>query len=114
MAVAGLGVGAAFAAFPALIVAAVPPPETGSAMSLNQVLRYVGFAVGSALAATVLEASTPDGASAPGAGGYAVLAVVGGAVCVATATLTWLVTSTAHGALPADRPSVSGTVDAAR
>src|SRR4051794_3275695 len=43
MAVAGLGVGAAFAAFPALIVAAVPRGETGSAMSLNQVLRYVGF-----------------------------------------------------------------------
>jgi MFS family permease len=114
MAVAGLGVGAAFAAFPALIVAAVPPSETGSAMSLNQVLRYVGFAVGSALAATVLAASTPEGASAPGAGGYAVLAVVGGAVCVATAALTWLVTSAAHGAQSAERPSVSGTVDAGR
>jgi hypothetical protein len=33
MAVAGLGVGAAFAAFPALIISAVPPHETGSAMS---------------------------------------------------------------------------------
>ena len=114
MAVAGLGVGAAFAAFPALIVAAVPPSETGSAMSLNQVLRYVGFAVGSALTATVLAASTPEGASAPGAGGYAVLAVVGGAVCVATAALTWLVTSAAHGAPSAERPGVSGTVDAGR
>ena len=65
MAVAGLGVGAAFAAFPALIVAAVPPEETGSAMSLNQVLRYVGFAVGSALAASVLAAATPEGGTAP-------------------------------------------------
>jgi MFS family permease len=102
MAVAGLGVGAAFAAFPALIVAAVPPSETGSAMSLNQVLRYVGFAVGSALAATVLAAATPAGTSAPGAGGYAVLAVVGGAVCVATAALTWLVTKA---------PRVPGTAD---
>ena len=59
MAVAGLGVGAAFAAFPALIISAVPQHETGSAMSLNQVLRYIGFAVGSALTATVLAASTP-------------------------------------------------------
>ena len=58
MAVAGLGVGAAFAAFPALIISAVPQHETGSAMSLNQVFRYTGFAVGSALTATVLAAST--------------------------------------------------------
>src|SRR3712207_7817876 len=39
MGVAGLGVGAAFAAFPGLVISAVPPSETGSAMSLNQVLR---------------------------------------------------------------------------
>ena len=44
MAVAGLGVGTVFAALPGLIVSAVPAGETGSAMSLNQVLRYVGFA----------------------------------------------------------------------
>jgi len=61
MAVAGLGVGTVFAALPALIVSAVPAREMGSAMSLNQVLRYVGFALGSALGATVLEAATPRG-----------------------------------------------------
>jgi MFS family permease len=89
MAVAGLGVGAAFAAFPALIVAAVPPSETGSAMSLNQVLRYIGFSLGSALTATVLEASTAHGAPAPSSGGYTVLAGVGFAVCLLTAAVTW-------------------------
>ncbi|WP_232807301.1 MFS transporter [Geodermatophilus chilensis] len=89
MAVAGLGVGASFAAFPALVVAAVPPSETGSAMSLNQVLRYVGFALGSALTATVLAAATPSGGAAPAAGGYTVLAVVGGAVCATTAVVAW-------------------------
>jgi MFS family permease len=115
MAVAGLGVGAAFAAFPALIVAAVPPSETGSAMSLNQVLRYVGFAVGSALAATVLAAATPDGARAPGSGGYAMLAVVGGAVCVATAALTWVVTSVRPlPERPDERPADAGTTYAPR
>jgi MFS family permease len=90
MAVAGLGVGASFAAFPALVVSAVPPSETGSAMSLNQVLRYVGFALGSALTATVLAAATPSGAAAPAAGGYTVLAVVGVAVCATTAVVAWL------------------------
>ena len=90
MAVAGVGVGAAFAAFPALVVSAVPPSETGSAMSLNQVLRYVGFALGSALTATVLAAATPSGAAAPAAGGYTTLAVVGVAVCATTAAVAWL------------------------
>ena len=69
MAVAGLGVGAAFAAFPALIISAVPPHETGSAMSLNQVLRYVGFAAGSALTATVWRRRRHRGHTPP-AGGY--------------------------------------------
>lgn len=91
MAVAGFGVGAAFAAFPALIISAVPPQETGSAMSLNQVLRYVGFAVGSALTATVLAAATGPGAEAPSARGYGTIAAIGFAVCVATAVVTWLI-----------------------
>jgi MFS family permease len=90
MAVAGLGVGASFAAFPALVVSAVPPSETGSAMSLNQVLRYVGFALGSALTATVLPAATPSGAAAPAGSGYTTLAVVGVAVCATTAVVAWL------------------------
>jgi MFS family permease len=92
MAVAGLGVGAAFAAFPALIVSAVPTSETGSAMSLNQVLRYVGFAVGSALTATVLAAATPEPGAAPASNGYTTIAVVGFVACLLTAAVTWLAT----------------------
>jgi MFS family permease len=88
MAVAGLGVGLTFAALPALIVGAVPAGETGSAMSLNQVLRYIGFALGSALSATVLEALTPAGADAPPSSGYTVLAVIGSGACLALAVLT--------------------------
>jgi hypothetical protein len=85
--VAGLGVGASFAAFPALVVSAVPASETGSAMSLNQVLRYVGFAVGSALTATVLAAATPSGGAAPAGSGYTTIAGIGAAVCVTTAVV---------------------------
>jgi MFS family permease len=90
MAVAGLGVGAAFAAFPALVISAVPSSETGSAMSLNQVLRYVGFALGSALTATILAAATPEGAAAPGGEGYSAIAVLGFTVCLVTAVVAWL------------------------
>jgi MFS family permease len=101
MGVAGLAVGAAFAAFPALVVSAVPPSETGSAMSLNQVLRYVGFAMGSALTAAVLGAATPESGDAPAAGGYAVLAAVGFGICLLTAVVTWSV------AARQSRPAVS-------
>ncbi|WP_233498407.1 MFS transporter [Blastococcus sp. TF02A-26] len=90
MAVAGLGVGACFAVLPALVVAAVPGRETGSAMSLNQVLRYVGFSTGSALVAAALAAATPAGAPYPSAGGYTALALAGCAVSVLTALVTWL------------------------
>jgi MFS family permease len=91
MAVAGLGVGTVFAALPGLIVTAVPAGETGSAMSLNQVLRYIGFAVGSALSATVLEAATPQGETFPGTGGYQAIGLIGVGACVALAVFTAVV-----------------------
>ena len=108
MGVAGIGVGAAFAAFPTLIISAVPPHETGSAMSLNQVLRYVGFAVGSALTATVLAASTAPGAAAPDSRGYGTVAGIGFAVCLTTAVVTWLI----PGRGPARTPDVARARDA--
>ena len=82
MALAGLGIGCTFAALPGLIVASVPAHETGSAMSFNQVLRYVGYSAGSALSATVLEAHTPHGQLLPTAGGYTTVALLGIAVLV--------------------------------
>ncbi len=48
MAVGGLGSGFTFSSLAALMVPHVPRAETGSAMAFNQVLRYIGFAVGSA------------------------------------------------------------------
>jgi MFS family permease len=89
-AVAGLGVGTSFAGLPVLVVATVPQRETGSAMSLNQVLRYVGFAAGSATTATALAAATPEGAAFPGGSGYTLIAVVGCVACVLMALVTWL------------------------
>jgi MFS family permease len=98
MAIAGLGVGGAFAALPGLIVSAVPHAETGSAMSFNQVLRYVGYATGSALSATLLEAATPLGERLPRADGYTTVAIAGALVCAAMAIITWVLPG------PSDRP----------
>jgi MFS family permease len=88
MGLAGLGVGCTFAALPGLIVSSVPPHETGSAMSFNQVLRYIGYSTGSALSATVLEAHTPAGSPYPTDRGYTVAALIGIAVLVVAAVLS--------------------------
>lgn len=77
MALAGFGVGAVFAINPAQINRGVPPHETGSANSFYQVLRYIGYSMGSALSATLLVANTPAHANLPAESGYAAAAWTG-------------------------------------
>ncbi|OIJ94729.1 MFS transporter [Streptomyces sp. MUSC 14] len=88
MAIAGLGVGCTFAVLPGLIVGAVPAQETGSAVSFNQVLRYVGYSTGSALSAAVLQAHTTPGHALPAGDGYRTAALIGCAVWVLVAVVT--------------------------
>ncbi|MFF1918972.1 MFS transporter [Streptomyces sp. NPDC058221] len=87
MFVAGLGVGIIFAVVPGFLVRAVPPRETGSAMSFNQVLRYIGYAVGSALSAAVLEGHTHTGAAYPASSGYTAVGLLSCGVWLATAVV---------------------------
>jgi MFS family permease len=91
MALGGLGVGCTFAALPGLIVGSVPAHETGSAMSFNQVLRYVGYSTGSALSATVLEGHTRAGHLLPDAGGYTTVALLGVVVLVVAGVVSAVV-----------------------
>jgi predicted MFS family arabinose efflux permease len=100
MAVAGLGVGCTFAALPGMIVRAVPPQETGSAMSFNQVLRYVGYAVGSVLSATILEAHTATGRPLPSSSGYGAVALVGVVVLAVSTVLSVALPLGARSATP--------------
>jgi MFS family permease len=90
MAVAGFGVGCVFAAMPGFVIRSVPPAETGSAMSFNQVLRTVGFSAGSALSGMVLAAYTPEGHVLPTDDGYRMAALLGMAVLAATITASTL------------------------
>jgi len=86
MALAGFGVGAVFAINPAQIHRGAPPHETGSANSFYQVLRYVGYSVGSALSATLLVANTSANATHPTENGYTAAAWTGiVALCLAAA-----------------------------
>lgn len=67
MAVAGLGGGLTFASLAMLMVPHLPAADVGRAMAFNQVLRFSGFALGSALSATLLvglgRMGRPDDAS---------------------------------------------------
>jgi predicted MFS family arabinose efflux permease len=60
MGILGFGVGAFSAAMPAVILTATPEAETASAMSVNQVVRSVGFSIGSALGGLILAAHTTN------------------------------------------------------
>lgn len=98
----GIGIGCSFAAMPALIVASVPSERTGSATSLNQVLRSIGGALGSAVAVAVLSAHHPAGLPFPEEQGYTVAFLVGAAICVATAGLAILLAPPRRGAVEID------------
>ncbi|MFF4833404.1 MFS transporter [Streptomyces sp. NPDC001315] len=87
MALAGLGVGVTFAVTPGLIVGGVPAEETGSAMSFNQVVKYIGYSTGSALSAVILQASTAPGAALPTNGGYRDAGLAGCVAFVVTGIL---------------------------
>ena len=104
MGVAGLGVGLTFAAIPGLIVRSVPAQETGSALGVNQVLRQIGFSIGSALGATILTAHTVAPDTLPTSAGYTVSALVGVVLCLFAAVVSF--------ALPSRQTSPS-TVDRA-
>ncbi|TDD73452.1 MFS transporter [Actinomadura darangshiensis] len=85
MSVLGFGVGAFSAAMPALILGAVPPHETASAMSVNQVVRSTGFALGSALAGLILAGHPRHGSPFPSDGGYTTAAWIGAATMLLAA-----------------------------
>ncbi|MEU8224280.1 MFS transporter [Kribbella sp. NPDC048915] len=78
----GFGVGAFSAAMPAVILAATPAAETASAMSVNAVVRSVGFSTGSALGGLILAVHTTS--VFPSESGYGVAAWIGVATTAAT------------------------------
>jgi MFS family permease len=90
MALLGVGIGSTSAAIPGLIICAVPDSETGSAMGFYQVVRYIGFSLGSAFTASVLAGHTPSGQSLPTEGGYTLVLWIAVPVCVAAAALAWV------------------------
>jgi MFS family permease len=56
MGLGGVGSGFTFSSLAVLMVPHLPQPETASAMAFNQVLRYLGFTIGSALSVALMAA----------------------------------------------------------
>jgi MFS family permease len=82
MSLSACGAGAAFATMSQLIVISVAAEETGSATSLNMLLRAVGGAVGSAATAALLGARPGPLPDFPGRAGFWSAFVLCGAACV--------------------------------
>lgn len=90
MAIVGIGFGLTFAAIPGIIVRAVPENETGSAMGFYQVVRYIGFSLGSALTGSILATHTPAGQYLPTESGYVLVLWMAAGICLAAAVLAWV------------------------
>ncbi|WP_284981540.1 MFS transporter [Arthrobacter sp. efr-133-TYG-118] len=89
MLVFGLGMGASYAAMPALIARSVATEELGSSVSFNQVLRTVGSSFGTAVAGAVLAANMAPDLHPSGAGISATFAL--GAVLCAVVFIALLI-----------------------
>jgi MFS family permease len=110
MAIVGIGLGATYAAIPGLIVRAVPDSETGSVMGFYQVVRYIGFSLGSALTASILASHTHVGQHLPSEGGYTLAMWIAVSICIAAAALAWILPGSGAPASP--REELLGEEDA--
>ena len=91
MGLLGFGVGGFNAAMPAMILSVTRMSETSSAMSVNGVVRSVGFAAGSAISGLILQAATSPGSEYPRDGGYLLAAWIGVAAMALTVVISLLV-----------------------
>ncbi|GHE91490.1 hypothetical protein GCM10017786_24990 [Amycolatopsis deserti] len=84
-AMAGAGVGLAYAAMPSLIMSAVPATETAAANGLNTLMRSIGTSSSSAVVGMVLAGMTIDfgGTPVPSLNGFRTTFLIGCAACVA-------------------------------
>jgi MFS family permease len=88
--VIGAGVGLAYGAMPALIMAAVPVSETAAANSLNTLMRAIGTSVSSAVAGVILAQLTiPFGeAAVPAQDGFRLIMAIGAAAALVALLVT--------------------------
>ncbi|MPY56145.1 MFS transporter [Streptomyces spongiae] len=106
--VVGAGMGLAYGAMPALIVAAVPVSETAAANSLNTLIRTLGTSFSSAVVGVVLTQMTTGfaGRALPSENGFRrVLAIGAGAAALCCALAAFLPRQRPAPSQRAHRPS---------
>lgn len=86
----GSGIGLAYGAMPALIMAGVPVSETAAANSLNTLMRSVGTSTSSAVAGAVLAQMTTmfGGAAVPSENSFRVVMVIAAGTAIAALVIT--------------------------
>ncbi|HUR08382.1 MAG TPA: MFS transporter [Nonomuraea sp.] len=109
-AVIGAGIGLAYGAMPALVMAAVPVSETAAANSLNTLMRAIGTSISSAVAGVVLAQMTITLGSVtlPSQNGFRLVMGIGaGAALVALAFAAFLPGRRPASATPAEQPAAA-------
>jgi MFS family permease len=83
--VIGAGIGLAYGAMPALVMAAVPVSETAAANSLNTLMRSIGTSISSTVAGVVLTTMTTafGAATVPSENGFRLVMAVGAVAALA-------------------------------
>lgn len=91
--VANSGVGLSYGAMPALIMGSVPISETGSATSVNTLMRSIGTTISAAVVGVVLAQMTVDfgGFAIPSEAGFKTGLLIGAAVAAAAALIAALI-----------------------
>jgi predicted MFS family arabinose efflux permease len=100
MAAIGSGFAYTFAALPGMITRSVPDDEVGSAMGLYQVIRYIGFALGSALAAAIVASHTVDHGTHVLESGFVTGLWIAAGICAASALVSWLLSHRSEATVP--------------
>ncbi|MEU0467638.1 MFS transporter [Amycolatopsis sp. NPDC006131] len=97
-AMAGAGVGLAYAAMPSLIMSAVPATETAAANGLNTLMRSIGTSSSSAVVGMVLAGMTIDfgGTPVPSLDGFRTTFLIGCAACVVALLVAFFIPSRAR------------------
>jgi EmrB/QacA subfamily drug resistance transporter len=97
----GVGLAFSFASLGSLVIQYSPPGETGVASGMNTIMRTIGAALGSQVAAAIISANTLPGTEIPLERGFTVAFAISAAGALVALLPTFLL-----GRRPAPRPAV--------
>jgi MFS family permease len=97
----GLGLAFSFAALGSLVIEYSPPGETGVASGMNTIMRTIGAALGSQVAAAIISANTISGTEIPAEHGFTLAFTISAVGALVALGPTFLLRRRARVAVPA-------------